>query len=47
MVYKMVWVMIQSPKSFTAPEGRFLEGLPENGQIYQNCGDLVVGFVKY
>ena len=47
MIYTVVWVMIWSLMSFTAPEGRFLEGLPENGQPYKNWSDLARGFVKY
>ena len=47
MVYTVVWVMIRSPMSFTAPEGRFLQSLPENGRPYQTWGDLALGFVQY
>ena len=47
MVYTFVRVMILSLMSFNAPEGRFLKGLPENGQPYQNWSDLTLGFVQY
>ena len=47
MVYAVELVLNQSPMSLSAPEGHFLEDLSENGQSYQNCGDLAVGFVQY
>ena len=45
--YTVVWVLIQSLMSFTAPEGRFLESLPGNGLSYQSWSDLALGFVRY
>ena len=42
-----VWVFIQSPMFLSAPEGQFIKRLPKNGQFYQNCCDLAVGFVQY
>ena len=44
--YTVVWVLIQSLMSFTAPEGRFLKSLPGNGLSYQSWGDLAIGFVQ-
>ena len=45
--YTVVWVLIQSLMSFTAPEDRFLESLPGNGLSYQSWSDLALGFVRY
>ena len=45
--YTVVWVLIQSLMSFTAPEDRFLQSLPGNGLSYQSWSDLALGFVRY
>ena len=47
MIHAVVWVLIQSPMSFSAPEGHFLEGIPKNGQSYKNFDDFSVRFVQY